>query len=826
MLRQVWFLFCAFNVTQAFAQRATLTVTPKELRVGETMEVRITIPMAAGGGIMMGAPEVHVPNFAVRSQSSEIQMGFGPSAMTVVLEAEALRTGEFRVGPFEIQGMRTSSMPVKVVPGPARRGRQETQRRQQDPFFDPFGMFDQMTQRGQQAQPDPFDPVEPENSQEPLPDPAATQTPPILDEYLFDQNAFVRITADKKTVVPGEPVDVTVFLYTRTPIVSSPQYLQEMATDGFWIQNLLPSQYNLERGVTHDVQGQTFHVYVLKHFVAFALHEGGLQMSPLKARFGIRQSGGFFARGVQVERESKPLLFQVNPLPPGVDFVGALDVQTTLNSQTATTGEALTLTMTIKSSGNLSNLPVPKLKMDGLRILEPEIKEDQEVKDAKHQSIRVIRWVIVPEVPGAYTLPFASIKTYDPRSKQISPLTMNAVSFEVLGATLPSHHEARKTEQENPNDHAGQQELDKLKEQLLSEGPLGSAPTTFSVKLPSWVGFSGWGLALFGLLFPLYRSRKAGRGPTANETLAGWEGRIAQATSLKSAKDIVVQLLELKEKQALGSVPLDDWDATLQTLDPKEKDQLLSLLKNARDQQYAGIAGDDTLIKDALLRHARSWLKSGLFVLLFLLSGVEQSTQAQVTGYNLARTHIQNEQYGKALVELERASLLSGGHDPIERTKERAEDYILKRAAERDGSSTQYNHDQSLLPFNPWVLQMLWIVLACMGSTFAWVTLFKFSRRHFQVWRAMSLVALLLSLVTFLMHQKRVYAWDDARPVVLTRDVALQTSPEKGSSTMHQLRDGFRADRLRVFGEFARVKTAYGEGWVPADAVSSIDPWE
>src|SRR5690606_10841487 len=150
--------------------------------------------------------------------------------------------------------------------------------------------------------------------------------------------------------------------------------------------------------------------------------EGELTIGPTSVSMG---GGGFFGSifgpAPQVQRTGVPVTIRARPLPAqgrpsGEVHVGALELAAELDRAQVATGDAVQLTVTARGTGPLHELRLPAPSASGLRVLQPEIDDRVEAPGDLVGGTRQIRWLLVPEREGTYTLGPFEVPVFDPRS--------------------------------------------------------------------------------------------------------------------------------------------------------------------------------------------------------------------------------------------------------------------------------------------------------------------------------------------------------------------------------------------------------------------------
>ncbi len=281
------------------------------------------------------------------------------------------------------------------------------------------------------------------------PNPAAPGAPPppsgpIADAAEVDEVAFIRAVADKPTPYVGEQVTVTFYLYLRGNVQVAPSIDTQPTTDGFWIHDLLAPNAQ-QSGHRQVVRGLSYTAFTLRRFAAFPLREGELTIGPMAV--SIDQSSVFdlFAGRApsSLRRVGQPLVIAAKALPadgkPNGDVaVGRFTVQAKLDRNQAATGDAVTLSATVQGTGNIRTVTLATPVVDGLRVLEPQVRDVVEAPGDLAGGIRTYEWLVVPERAGTFALPPLSLSVFDPQSGQYSVARSDALTLTAAGAAKPS----------------------------------------------------------------------------------------------------------------------------------------------------------------------------------------------------------------------------------------------------------------------------------------------------------------------------------------------------------------------------------------------------
>lgn len=400
--------------------RLDVRAQPTSLSIGDLLNLQISV-QARG----LGAPDVSLPEFEgfeIVSQQVQRPMQFSfsfgqratvQSSTIYTFVLQPLREGRLTIEPVrvELDGEIETSRPVVVsVSGGS----------------------------GQVAHGGGTDPGASQSST-----PPAANTKGTIDSAEIDDIAFLRTLVSKAEPYEGEQTTITIYLYVRDRLQSTPSIETEPTTDGLWVHDLLPPARQLQP-TRQLVNGRPYAVYVLRRVAAFPLHSGEITIGPMAVEIDTSSLFDIFsprrARST-IERTSKPVVLHVRALPeqgrpPDEVAVGRYALAAKLDRAQAVTGDAVTLTATVQGQGNIRTVALELPDIAGLDILQPEIKDLVTAPDDLVSGTREYRWLIVPRAPGHYTIPAIGLSTFDPNTGSYERVTTEPLALEAVGQAL------------------------------------------------------------------------------------------------------------------------------------------------------------------------------------------------------------------------------------------------------------------------------------------------------------------------------------------------------------------------------------------------------
>jgi hypothetical protein len=254
--------------------------------------------------------------------------------------------------------------------------------------------------------------------------------------------AFIRVIPDKTRAFVGEQVTVAWYLYVAE-VPNRFGQTSEPHTDGFWSEEI-PStnpQGRLAFGEPQSVAGRSYNVALLFKKALFPLAPGKLTITPMEAEIA---HGDFFGP-MQVSRlKTEPLVIEAQALPaqgqpPHLDAafnptnVGRYEISASVDRTVVSVGDAVTLKITVKGTGNVRNVQPPALPaLAGWKSYEP--KSDVALDGTETiAGTKTVEWLMRPERGGKTTIPALVLETFDPAAKRYQTARSQPIEIAVSG---------------------------------------------------------------------------------------------------------------------------------------------------------------------------------------------------------------------------------------------------------------------------------------------------------------------------------------------------------------------------------------------------------
>jgi hypothetical protein len=370
-------------VAIALAVQLELEVQPRQLEVGQTVDLRLTVT----DGSARGTPEVPVDaglTIAFAGQSSQHIIVNFRSTRSVVYQYEltATRPGTFEVGPVSlvIDGQTVTAEPITVRVSPRSAGDKTGARAS---LSDPNPWMGEVVLYKFEAKYDPR--TRPTDWQDPTYD-GFVQVPSVEP----DQPRY-SVTEDGVQSVVQE-INVPLIAVGQGRHTITPSALRGTAPD--------PSARSRNRG-----------------FEPWIGLGGDVKNVTLTAP--------------PVEADIRPLPLEGKP-PDFGGLVGTFAIRQNVSQTEVPLGESVAIEITLQGNGSLTSFHLPPAPRDAkFRAYDDDPEVSAQVKDGEFVSRALVERAVVPVEEGPLTIPGVSIPYFDPEKGTYATLTTAAVDIVV-----------------------------------------------------------------------------------------------------------------------------------------------------------------------------------------------------------------------------------------------------------------------------------------------------------------------------------------------------------------------------------------------------------
>jgi hypothetical protein len=260
-----------------------------------------------------------------------------------------------------------------------------------------------------------------------------------------DEELFVRILTDKKSVYQGEHLIATLKLYTRLNIAGFGSSEMPDFAD-FWTKDIeTPTQINLQR---ENVGGVIYNTGIIRKVILFPQKSGNITIEPFKLETYIRQQSNtprsifddFFGPSYTTVSKmlvSKPVVINVKPLPSPrpANFsgaVGSLNIESEIDKTNTETNDAVTIKIRIKGNGNLNLVEAPKIDFPpDFDTFDPKVTSSINNSSTGQSGTKIFEYLIIPRHAGNYRIPPVEFSYFDLNKNQYQTLTTGEFKISV-----------------------------------------------------------------------------------------------------------------------------------------------------------------------------------------------------------------------------------------------------------------------------------------------------------------------------------------------------------------------------------------------------------
>lgn len=249
---------------------------------------------------------------------------------------------------------------------------------------------------------------------------------------------FVRVEPSKKQAFVGEQVLLDFKLYTTVGIEGY-DIPEDPTYDGFYALELRRFSSNTVQEV---LNGKQYATKVLRRIALFPQKTGRLTVDPFRIQLAVldedSRTSFFFSRSVKpVFYTTESVEINVSALPSGAPdgfcgAVGEYELQAGVDRKTATTDDAITLSMVLTGNGDSKRVTPPDLMLsDSFEIYPPKVVSDknEEIR-GEILSEKRIEYLILPKFPGSYSIR-PKVSYFDSGKKTYVQLPIGPFSLDV-----------------------------------------------------------------------------------------------------------------------------------------------------------------------------------------------------------------------------------------------------------------------------------------------------------------------------------------------------------------------------------------------------------
>lgn len=255
---------------------------------------------------------------------------------------------------------------------------------------------------------------------------------------------FLRLAVGKRSAVVGEPINVTLKLYSRVQITGFDD-LKLPVFNGFWSQELDNiTQLNFQRESYNDM---LYSAAVIRNYVIIPQKSGTLTIDPAElvclvavhnTSYGNSIFDSLFDDYSEVRRRlTTPLVnIEVSPLPAGAPAsfsgaVGSYKMKASLTKDEIKANDASTLKITVSGNGNLSLLDAPEVSFP-LDFEAYDVESTSKTSRGGTSGEKTFEIPFIARSEGEYTIGPIEFSYYDTATKRYETLRSEPLPITVL----------------------------------------------------------------------------------------------------------------------------------------------------------------------------------------------------------------------------------------------------------------------------------------------------------------------------------------------------------------------------------------------------------
>ena len=245
-------------------------------------------------------------------------------------------------------------------------------------------------------------------------------------------NYFFKLSADKTTVLVGEPFVLT-FKYYSTKKPTQIESIELGNASGLWRTDLSPNRTNYTM-TQENIKGQRFYVLELRKELCIPQRAGKITIDPYAASLLIAID---FINNDREEGKSNSLTIEAKKLPGDIPpnangLVGRFDLSADSDKDELVQGQSFTLSIKITGTGNLNAFDEPKLTLpEGFTTVDPVAEDETELTEQGLRGTVTYKYIITAEKPGDFELQPLSFSYFNLNEKKWTELSTNPISIHV-----------------------------------------------------------------------------------------------------------------------------------------------------------------------------------------------------------------------------------------------------------------------------------------------------------------------------------------------------------------------------------------------------------
>ncbi|GAF02344.1 hypothetical protein JCM21142_3978 [Saccharicrinis fermentans DSM 9555 = JCM 21142] len=266
------------------------------------------------------------------------------------------------------------------------------------------------------------------------------------DANFSNDDLFIRVINNKKSIYQGEPLVLTTKIYTRIDL-DNVSDIKHPDFRNFIVQDLSDAS-NIEWSYEY-VNNKQYRVGTFEQKVLYAQKTGVQNISPTEIEFLIKQRvrrrsanifDEFFDNNYRIVKKrvkSKPIQITVKPYPAGRprDFsgaVGQLNMKVLTSANKVKVNDGITIKVVISGTGNHKLMSSPTFNFPtDFDVFDPTPKNNFKNTVAGMKGTKTFEYLIIPRFPGKFTIDPLNFSYFDYKSKSFKTISSQPIVIEV-----------------------------------------------------------------------------------------------------------------------------------------------------------------------------------------------------------------------------------------------------------------------------------------------------------------------------------------------------------------------------------------------------------
>ncbi len=854
MIRKIEALFLMLFSTVCLFSQTLKVDAPKRVSQGENFRLVYTIDTQSATDFHVGsipeALEIITGPYTSSQVSYQVVNGHASStsSMTYTFMLYASKTGTYTISPASVtvSGKRVSSSSVKIQVLPGSQTQSGAPKMHQD--------HDDGSQLKDAGTP------------------------------ISGSDLFIKVSANKQRVHEQEPILLTYKVYTLVDLTQLDGKMPDLT--GFHTQEIpLPQQKSFH---TETLNGRTYKCVTWSQYILYPQMTGKLEIPSITFKGTVVQVNrnidpyeAFFNGGsdyIEVEREIKApgMTIQVDSLPTRPnDFslgVGKFNISAQIDKTQVKTNEPINIRVIIGGVGNLKLIKEPTIDFPkDFEKYDPKVTDKTTLTTNGLEGNMVYDFLAVPRSPGKYQIPAIEFTYYDTFENKYKTIKTKDFTINVSkGSSSSSYYLESKI-----------QDIHSIKSEPMK---IQNMDNIFYGSIAYWIILGILFIAFIALLI-IFRSRAIEnadivkrKGKKANRVATK---RLKYASTLMTQNrteafyDEVLRALwgYVGDKLNIPVAQLDRENIQEKLSDRNVDNETIEMFIGALDEcEYNRYAPGDPKgnmnqtfssamtaiikIEDTLKAVKRTHKKPKTLLLIVLMLFVSSSlfaitkknaddeyrkgnyqqaiidyeellkkgSSASVY-YNLGNAYYRTENITKAVLNYERALLLSPSDEDIRFNLEMARSKTIDKIAPSSEMFfiTWYKSLVNLAGVDSWAKLSIISIAAALLLVLLYLFASHMLLRRIGFYSSIIFVVL-FCLSSLFAHQQKMLLTHRTGAIVMSPSITLKKTPVSSSESLGIIHEGTKVDIIDdALKDFKQVKLSDGrEGWVEASQIELI----